>query len=535
MKVVNNCDFCIKRKRKCDRQQPCGLCVSKNVECAYGMKEMDRVDYKILEERIKKLEMLLIVPFKHNWELNGSNPALNDIPVIQISKDIECELFEKDRDYLLDLRFSKIPSTAAMVTEQYFRGCAKQFWPLKYALYSSGALYATPDQIPAGLVNRLEMSTLYLEKALTFNFCSQNDPITILTLCQIGTSFVRLDRPESHLYFKMAIRFAKISGINSEEGIAKISPFDYERENLRRIWWFLYSIYALSSQKFDVEEIRDGDCQVFLPSDNINFRSNSIEDYKGKALMGSSDWYTMCIPNQSVLAYRIILHRIQIKLHKYVRLYLRKESDEIEYIAGAIDGSLRSWHDCTIGVFNRCIFLVKNQTVSDGEQCWLALNTFLMYNCVRIELITPKFMQCIMKDRKVDRILHIHEAIVAAMNNTHILELIQNFNPGFQYISPLIVALIYRSAFFIQCIMRISELKKDQYTNAYERHLQLFELYEQSFQRKAVFYKLLKYTEELDLYSAILFFGELKATNRLVSLEKPKPDPIKMFDKLSLS
>ncbi|KAJ3251309.1 hypothetical protein HK103_002469 [Boothiomyces macroporosus] len=499
------------------------------------MKELDRIDYSVIEERIKKLEMLLIVPFKHSWETKDFSDAVNQIPIIQISKDIESQLFEENRDYLIDLRFAKIPSSATLVTEDYFRGCANQFWPLKCILYSGGALYATSEQIPAGLINRLEMSTLYLEKALTFNFCTQNDPVTVLTLSQIGTQLVRLDKPDSYLYFKMAIKYAKMLGINSEDGIAKISPFDYERENIRRIWWFLYSIFALSTQKFEDEAIKDSDCQLFLPSDNINFRFNSIEDYQGKELMASTEWYTHCIPNQSVLAYKIILHRIQIKLHKYVLLFLRKESDEIEYIAGALDGSLRGWYDCTIGIFNSCVYQIKTRQMQQEEHCWLALTTYLMYNCVRIELINPRFMHCIMKDKPVDKILHIREAITAALNNTQLLELIESYNPNFQYISPLIIALIYRSAFFVQCIMRIPELEKDYYVRAYEKHLQLFQLYEKSFQRKAVFYKLLKHTEDLDLYSAILFFGELKANNRLLSLEKPKSDPAKMFAKLSLS
>ncbi|KAJ3326126.1 hypothetical protein HDV06_000002 [Boothiomyces sp. JEL0866] len=446
---------------------------------------------------------------------------------------LEHQLFELNHDYLIDLRFDKVSAIFSFVTRDFFVESAKQFWPLRFTLYASGALYLSGNQIPKGICDRIELASVYLQKAATFNFYENNSHNTILTLAQLAFSYLRLDRKEAYLYAYMGLVFAKHLGINTEAGLVKISPFDYERENIRRIWWLLYHLYAMNPRKFgDGSVICPADNQIFLPS-SLYFESDSHSDYYGIEIMTSTEWYIPSIPDRDFQAYRIILHKIQLNILNYVHLELLNETCNIRYIAGALDASLRTWYDNTIGIVKNHAFKVRCQIVDDPELTWLVMAVHLMHNNARIELIIPNFMKNIIKGRKAQNSLYFNEAVEAAIDNTLVLELITTYNPAFEHLNAYIIYLLFVCAFLLQCCIKVPNVCTERIVNAYERHLDLLALHGKAFQRTSLYYNLILHLDDLDIYQAVLVYGEFRAKGFSL-LGKPTKNHIEMFENMSI-
>ncbi|KAJ3323295.1 hypothetical protein HDV06_002068 [Boothiomyces sp. JEL0866] len=184
------CDFCTKRKRKCDKQLPCGLCESKRVKCTYSHQKDLELQLVNVEQRIRELQQNLLKPKNHIYKSRVMIQP--QIKQVTLSKELEVELFERDHEHLLQLRFSKYPCIIYGVKESYYRESAKIFWPLRYALYASGALFVKDDQVPNGIADRLELVNLFLQKAQSFNFAENCTPLTVLTLETICNACYRI-------------------------------------------------------------------------------------------------------------------------------------------------------------------------------------------------------------------------------------------------------------------------------------------------------------------------------------------------------
>lgn len=121
--------------------------------------------------------------------LNPNNTVLQKrgkvrpmIKHITLTPELQYILFTTPQNHLLELRFQRFPSAIFGVTEQFYRESAKIFWPLRFALYASGALFLTPKQMPPGVSDRIELVNIYLQKAQSFNYAERSDHLTILTL-----------------------------------------------------------------------------------------------------------------------------------------------------------------------------------------------------------------------------------------------------------------------------------------------------------------------------------------------------------------
>ncbi|KAJ3251808.1 hypothetical protein HK103_002051 [Boothiomyces macroporosus] len=533
MKLVYTCDYCIKRKRKCDRRLPCSLCLEKNIKCRYSQQETVIKKYKRMESRIRHLEMLLIMPFKHTWEHRTKEPPVERY---QLSNDLEYYLFCTNHDYLIDLRFQKLPSIFSYVSREYFIESAKQFWPLRFSLYATAALYLPDQLIPKGLNNRIEMAHAYLEKAGSFNFINENSHLAVLTLAQLAFTHLRkngiklgLDGKEAYLYADMGLAFAKHLGMNTEAGLAKLSSFDYERENMRRTWWLLYNLYTINPKKFSA--ISSSDNQIFLPG-NFYFEAGSPSDYYGIEIMSSSEWYIPCIPNQDFQAYRIILHKIVHNILNYVHLELLNETENIRYIAGSLNSSLLEWYNNAIDIIHYHGRMLISQNVKEPQLTWMVLSVYIMYNNARVELIIPSIMKNIIKGKKIENSLYFKEALQSCMANIYVLELIKTYNQQFEHLHAYIIYLLFVCAFLLQCCIKLP-MSTLEIKQAYQKHVELLSLHGKVFQRTELYYKLILELEEMELYQAVLAYGEFRA-NGFSPLSKPTAFHVEMLNKLEI-
>ncbi|KAJ3316893.1 hypothetical protein HDV06_002633, partial [Boothiomyces sp. JEL0866] len=211
MKYNVTCDLCIQRKKKCNRQHPCSYCISRNATCHYTLGKLELSDIKQWEERIRKLEVLLIVPYKYPWEKRI--PAEHD--EIVLSEKLQNLLFISDHDYLMELYFRKFNWNYFYLTEDYLREAASEFPPLKNVLCSNGAIFV--DRTPIGVSNRVELAIIYLEKAASFPFVTERSPISVLTLAHISMASFRLQKGNHLLYLNYAVTMAKFLGMNTEK------------------------------------------------------------------------------------------------------------------------------------------------------------------------------------------------------------------------------------------------------------------------------------------------------------------------------
>ncbi|KAJ3251307.1 hypothetical protein HK103_002467 [Boothiomyces macroporosus] len=515
---MKSCEACIRKKQRCSRTTPCHNCVQKNLKCVYLSKQEVIDKYAEMEQRIKRLEMQLIIPLKYSWE--ERKDLAENREMVSITDDMEKILFTNN-DYLIDLRFQKFPGKLNYIEEEYYRNSAKIFWPLRYALYASGSLFVAPNMVPKGLENRLEMSLAYLKKALTFNFFDKPDHFHVLALTEIGSAYFRLDRSEGIRYIKLAVQIAKSIGMNTEKGISKLSFFDYEQENIRRVWWLLFTIFTITNRVFGPDLITDFDNQVYLPSD-VYFKAESISELYCMDIMSSAEWYTACVKGLSVMAYKILLHRIEARIQQYILLELSEPSINTDCIRGTLFGSLREWLDCYVPKVNYHYGLIVSNQCTDPPLSWLAIFTSLIYNNNILELVFPKFMKNVLQSKKVQNTMYYDEALKVTLNNSTLLHTIKLCNPKMEHLNLHLFKMTFKAAFFLQCVTKIPNAATAQVVAAYNLHLESLLAQGVVFQRTNSFYNILIYLKDFDLYHSVLKFGEFSARKFDVAFERPQ-------------
>ncbi|KAJ3308826.1 hypothetical protein HDV04_000780, partial [Boothiomyces sp. JEL0838] len=403
---------------------------------------------ELIERRIKRMEQNLLIPGNYNRERRDQ--LQTQITSITLTREVEIELFEKEHDYLLQLRFKKFPCVVLGVTEEFYRQSAKIFWPLRFALYASGALFIMDHQLPTGIANRIELVNIYLHKAQSFNYMECCDYISVLTLETIANVCYQLNCiNESILYFRLALQFARICKINSEEGISRITVFDYEKENIRRLWWLIYRDYASFPRHLKYGTISDTENQLFLPSANIYFEVGAEGDYYGMQLMSSDEWYTCSLPDLDVEAYHCIIQRIQVNVHRFVDIELNGNNLSSVYFAGCINASLVDWKNCFNPKISHSRFLIQNRISKDQERAWFTKYTELVYYSSRMNLAIPTFMRNIIDGKNVLEQLYFKEAIQAAIACAETVQLILDYNPELNYIAVISLLTLFPAGFLL--------------------------------------------------------------------------------------
>ncbi|KAJ3257080.1 hypothetical protein HK103_004908 [Boothiomyces macroporosus] len=472
------------------------------MKCTYSFSKTEQRDIENWDARIRNLESLLIVP-NRTWR--QEQPPQE---VIYTSPQIEDYLFNQDHDELLQLAFDKIDQYYYFVSEDFLRFSAKQFWPLRFIFYSAGAMFTT--NIPFG-ITRIDMANFYLDKALSFPFINEPTVLSVLTVSLSVLAVFRLQRPGGHDYLQLAINLARTVGINSEVEIAKLTPFDYERENYRRIWWFIYWMYSLSRRQNE-DIIQESDLKCFLPA-HLTFHSK--RDQYGLEIMSSPEWFTASIPNLNLQAYRILLARIQVKINKFVHELLKKELNSALYVYGSIIGSLKEWYT----VYQPIASKSKADIRANRNQDWMVLFNELQYHHLYILAMFPLLLQDVIHRKKIQKKFYYKQGLEIALNNANSLLLIIQFNPELKHINTYIANMILEPAIFLLISSKINPKKETQ--QALNIHLKILELHGKALQREPLFLEMILYLTELSLENIAILFGEFRANDSHLTLQRP--------------
>ncbi|KAJ3320582.1 hypothetical protein HDV06_005210 [Boothiomyces sp. JEL0866] len=514
-KITFSCDFCTRRKRKCDRKQPCSLCESRRLNCEYTKQKLYETQLTNIENRIKHMEQTLIKP--NNSLLQKRDKLLPDIRLIVLPETLLDYLFHQDHEHLLQLRFKRFPTVIYGVTEQYYRESAKIFWPLRFALYASGALFISQDQIPKGISDRIELVNIYLQKAQSFNYASKCDHLTVLTLEIIFNICYNINSTkEAILYFRLALQHAKLCKINSELGISRISSFDYERENIRRIWWLLYRDLSFLSNILGHGTISEGEFQVFLPKSNYYFESPSTADFYGVEIMSSAEWYTAIPAGLDLDAYHTILHRIQLKVFQHFEMELSDEDPASFFSAATINASLNDWMDQFMPYLQEAMKNIRNET--NREMAWFTLYIALIYNSIRINLVLPSFMRNVIKGKDVKNLLYFDVAFEATTTSAILVNMVIKYNPNLDYFATAALLTLFPTAVFALCCTKMKILESHGYYNDIVCGIKNFS---RAFQKMNQFHSMLQLLESKDLVETVIYYGIFVTRQQSEFFERP--------------
>ncbi|KAJ3269710.1 hypothetical protein HDV01_001099 [Terramyces sp. JEL0728] len=340
---------------------------------------------------------------------------------------------------------------------------------------------------------------------------------------------------EARIYYRLALQYAKSSKINSESGIVKLTPFDYERENIRRIWWLMYTNYAIVPKHLGYGTIVDMENQIFLPSNKFYFESATHLDYYGVEIMSSEEWFTASLPNQSIEAYHALLLRIQSKLHRYVNLELSHMIPGLEYIAGTISSSLNEWMDAFSVKLQQSFYIIKNRIAKDFDVSWLSVYTACVYNSNRINLMMPKFMKNVIKGKNVLLQLYFKEALDAALSNAQIVSLLLRYNPQLQFFTSIGLFSLFPCAFFLLCCTKIGNFAVESINTAYKLHLEGLNQYRLAFQKLNQFYGILVHLQDKDLLESIIYYGIFTGRRMDELMERPASSHIELLENLNIN
>ncbi|KAJ3323294.1 hypothetical protein HDV06_002067 [Boothiomyces sp. JEL0866] len=411
------------------------------------------------------------------------------IKTLSLPTHLADELYQKNHDHLLDLRFTKFPCIIFGIREQFYRESAKISQPLKYALYATGSLFLKSSQIPKEL-NHFQ---------------------------------------ETIMYFRLALFHAKSCQINSEEGISKITVFDYEKENIRRLWWLIYRNYCTFSKLLGMDMVDDGDSQIFLPSNNFHFEHLTPLKYYGIEIISSKEWYTPSIPNQSLASYHILLQRIQSKINQHMEISLSGNQDSALYQAGAINASLIEWFGEFNANISQAIVEIRGEYTHLGS-AWFTIYIAIIYCSLRINLILPNFFKGVLSGGKVQNILYFQYALDSALLCAQLVSLVKLYNPKLQYFAGAALLALFPPSFFLQCCQKMGFKVKD----SYDQIVEGIKIFNWAFQKMNQFYKILILLESKDITDSIIYYRIFTARQMDELMEQQSANYVDLLEKLHI-
>ncbi|KAJ3268617.1 hypothetical protein HDV01_002534 [Terramyces sp. JEL0728] len=495
---------------------------------AFAKQKEFEIQLADIEQRIKQMEINLLSP--NNGILRKRDKVRPIIKHIALTPELEHRLFEEDHEHLLELRFERFPCVIFGIMEEFYRQSAKIFWPLRFALFASGALFITPDQLPDGVSDRIELVNLYLQKAQSFNFGERCDHLTVLTLEVICNIYIN-STEEAILYFKLALQQARISGINSEHGISKISLFDYEKENIRRIWWILYRDYSFLCNIIGFRTMDDQENLLFLPSNKFYFESAHSSDYYGVEIMTSDEWYTACLPCQEVDGYHMLLQRIQSKMFHHFEIELSENDTLSLYSAGAINASLADWIHLFSPNLQKAFNSVRSGALENRETTWFTIYTAFVYCSIRVNLIIPTMIRNVIKGKKVMKQLYFKEAVESAVTSTNLIQVVIQFNPKLEFLAAAVLLSLFPTGFFLLCCAKMGIPKCEEY---YKQLLDGIKKFSRAFQKLNQFYGILLLLQSKDLLEAVMYYGMFITRQNTELMERPAAHHIGAFAELDI-
>ncbi|KAJ3328858.1 hypothetical protein HDU91_004006, partial [Kappamyces sp. JEL0680] len=239
-----------------------------------------------------------------------------------------------------------------------------------------------------------------------------------------------------------------------ESSVLTLAVSEYERENLRGLWWCLYLLDRFLLEKNN-NNINDDMNQVFLPSfDNPPFdhSQDKLPEY-GLQIMSSPEWYTPSIPRQSLEAYRLLLWRIAGRALQFN--YLTKTQPNATavsnplFIMSSLEGSLREWWRVLPDYIISHVALAQSDSpISDPAYTWRVLYTLVQFNHVKTLVNHP----CLLKNTLESPMLSVksrafQDSISCAHDNASLLSCYLRRNPQFEYCTTTVGNYMFHTAF----------------------------------------------------------------------------------------
>jgi hypothetical protein len=233
---------------------------------------------------------------------------------------------------------------------------------------------------------------------------------------------------------------AREVGINKEITLNSLTSFEYERENLRGLWWCLFTVDRFLFEK-NCNQIVDTDNQLYLPmfEKAPNYHSQDKLAVFGLQIMSSSDWFTPGLPNQSLEAYRILLIRIfglALKFN-YMTKYMSPTdtSHSPLCIMATMEGSLREWRFNLPKYITTCLELAQSdKPILDPDYTWKVVYTFVQYHHIRSLVFHPCLLKNVLEsvsEAKTSRAFL--ESVKIGHENAEVLTCYLRRNNRFEY------------------------------------------------------------------------------------------------------
>ncbi|KAJ3311930.1 Transcriptional activator [Boothiomyces sp. JEL0838] len=450
-RVNNTCQECARKKQKCTREKPtCRGCIISKLACVYPenstpkpyKKKTLSAREKELEERLNQLEAAFkaansnsswLLPFHYQ-----PNESSHQVAVLEdsLSFDAEGELAENDALELLG-RVSTM-SVAVWIRAK------ENSTMLKYAVRGLGFDLQGNQHLPP----------ICAQKAiLHFSDAIGNPTVTnVRAILTSAILHIKLNRlKEGFAYYACAVRMAKEVGINKEETLAFLYHDEIEREECRKLWWWIYGIDQFLRFK-NKSVLDDSDNGLFLPG-NYNIPEQDKTSYLGISIMASKDWFTPPLVDQNIQSCRLLLTRIFGKVLHFNHLYHHEGSKiNVIYILSTLACSLELWWTNLPGELKNHLNLLYSGMQISSQDTWRVFEMCTMYNFTRAEVLLPTLFNYILENKPAMATTRsFMQLTVVAKESATLLKMVLHANPSMILRIPLLVVFLFHLTIPIYC------------------------------------------------------------------------------------
>ncbi|KAJ3269862.1 Transcriptional activator [Terramyces sp. JEL0728] len=428
-----NCLECSRKKQKCNRQRPqCHGCQISNVPCKYAQNTVPPTATKCTTEAEKvfldQQTEQLDASNHYDWAMLSEDPSMKPSPdILNLYLDALIDAGgEAAEAHVLEMttKLSLVSPTALVLAKE-------TSIMLKYCIRGIGFDF----------LGNPEVAKLCLEKALHYLHDTLGDP---------SVTNVRAMLDEGLAYYSIAVKMAKDIGINREESLDRLTTSEFEKEECRKLWWWIYRIDQYLRFK-NKSVLNDGDNGVFLPGSN-RAKGQDQTPYLGMSILASSEWFTPPLEDQSIHSCKILLTRILGKAIEFNHLYHSKGSKiNANYIRQTLEGSLQLWWENLPPSFYDHLKLLHSGAKISQSESWQVFEIYLHYNYVRAEVLLPTLfteLQALQTGSTPKTVVKLSNI---AKESAMMLKLMLQSNAAYLYKSPIFVIPIFHLAIPIYC------------------------------------------------------------------------------------
>lgn len=313
-------------------------------------------------------------------------------------------------------------------------------------------------------------------------------------------------------------------GINTEAKIATLTSSENEKDDFRRLWWCLYLMDRFLMEK-NTNVIEDRMNGIYLPNEEID---NSMDNWSeiGLNLMGSDEWFTPGLPNQTLDSYRLLLWRTVGNALKFNHLAKNSgsvfKSISLLYGMTSLEGSLREWRRNLPEYVTSHINLVQtaDTTITNPDYTWRVIYTVIQSNYTKALIHHPSLVKNVLEAPQKAYYSHAFmETMNACHENAMLLSCFLRRNPSFDFCTSTISSFIFYTAFPLVLAFQ-SDLPQNEFSkisNSLEIHLAALKEHAKFFEIHPVFLETIDYLLMLnDPIMCIKEFTRFEAIDRSV-------------------